>query len=319
VKLRRLCLALLLFPVVLHAQQPQSDDAESIVTRARGAMDIRSAGSPPFLLTYHVHFSRPKTHESADGEYREVWKSPDQWRREIKFSDFQQIEVGGKEKRWVTTDLASEPSEIRVLREFARIPYLGIDSTTKFSRVKEPPTGEQCLRLVPGHRRVFCFDSRTGVLVSDEIGEVGSGMICYYFDPQSFGGKGFPRKWKCEDDLGLTIDGVVTELREDDAPADPAQFAPMAGATEWPVCEITMPPKVRLSWKYLVPNYMGLARGARVSFTIGVDGKISNIKMVRSLGNFRDSGVISFANRLKFKPATCAGAPIPFTIEATVY
>jgi len=310
---------LLLSAAHFAAQEQQADVAEALAGHARAVMDIRTEGSPPFSLSYRVHFSRPKTHESADGEYLEVWRSPDQWRREIKYSDFQQIEVGGKEKRWVAKDLASEPSEIRILREFVRIPHPGIDSTSKFSRVKEPPTGEQCVKLVPGHKRTFCFDSKSGVLVSDEIGEVGNGgAICYYMDPQTFGGKSFPRKWRCEYGLELTIDAIVSELREDDAPIDPAQFAPMAGATEWPVCEIVMPPKYRFSWGTLGPNRLGLARDARVSFAVGVDGKISNIKMVRSLGNFRDSGVTSFAKHLKFKPATCAGAPIPFTLEATV-
>ena len=295
------------------AQDTQTYDAEQFADRARKAMDIRLTGSKSFRLTYRFHFVRPKTNESAEGEYRELWKSPDQWRREISYSDFQQVEVGGKDRRWVLRDLALEPPEVRVMRDLARIPRLGIDSETRFSRVRDRPPETQCIKLhLEPEERILCFDANSGVLVRDE----GSALTCDYSDFQNFGEKSYPRKLSCSDKTGLTIEGTVSELSEDPPTGDPARFASLPGATEWPVCDTIVPPQPLHYWGYPGLNErMALAIGARVSVTIGVDGKTSNVKIVRSVGHFRDGGAISAAKRWKFKPATCAGVPIPFPLE----
>ena len=50
-------------------------------------------------------------------------------------------------------------------------------------------------------------------------------MSCEYGDYQKFGQKTYPRTLSCSTTLGFTIDGVVTNLEEDDSSDDATRFA----------------------------------------------------------------------------------------------
>ena len=43
---------------------------------------------------------------ALDGHYQLMWNGPDQWREQITFPDYDEVQIGGKEKVWTsrTTD-----------------------------------------------------------------------------------------------------------------------------------------------------------------------------------------------------------------------
>ena len=318
----RVCLIVLLF-VTLSSARDKQKDAETLLKRAQEATDIRSDTSKPFRLRAQFHFAGELSSERAEVEYKETWRSPEHWRHEISSLDYQQIEVGGKDRRWVLRDLATEPARIRYIREWAEVPVFEIG---KVSRVEEQPGQggpRDCiishLDIIPhlaGIKRTLCFDRTTGVLARREISTDSAEMSCDYYDYQKFGSKTYPRKLRCDDSLGFTIDGVVTDLSEDDATVDTTQFVPPTGATEWPVCNSLRPPQWLHFWGPTPWNLRApLARGVGVSFAVGVDGKPVNIGIVKSLGKHHDAGAMGIVRGWEFKPATCAGVSIPYTFE----
>jgi TonB family protein len=314
---RYLAPLILLACTTLLVAQDNQKNGETLLTRAQDATDIRSAQSEPFRLTYQFHFVRAKIGESTNAEYREVWNSSDHWRREITVADFRQIEVGGKEKRSIQRDLMTEPAAVRIMREMTIIRSIKIGKVTQLSPAHYGSAQAQCVTSqMKDFERTLCFDSTTGLLVQHKMSDGESDETCQFTYYQKFGTKILPHKLHCSTSLGLVIDAELTKLSGEDAVDDPALFAPLTGATEWPVCDNVEPPRPAYHWTYprLGIGAM-LATGVRVSFVVGVDGKPSNIKVAHSAGKHHDNGAVGVVKRWKYKPATCAGAPIPYAVE----
>lgn len=82
------------------------------------------------------------------------------------------------------------------------------------------------------------------------------------------------------------------------------------------MCNSMRPPQWLHFWGPTPWNLRApLARGVGVSFTVGVDGKPINIGIVKSVGKHHDTGAMGIVRGWKFKPATCAGVPIPYPLE----
>jgi len=222
----RVCLIVLLF-VTLSSARDKQKDAETLLKRAQEATDIRSGTSKPFRLRAQFHFAGELSSDRAEVEYKEMWRSPDHWRHEISSSDFQQIEVGGKDRRWVLRDLAAEPARIRYIREWTQVSVFEVG---KVPRVENPAKGGTWVCATSHLDRIqqsLCFDTTTGLLAHRKLSTTGGWeMSCGYSDYQTFGSKMYPRKLSCFNALGFTIDGVVTDVSEDDSTDDATRFAP---------------------------------------------------------------------------------------------
>lgn len=310
----RVCLIVLLFAPMASARDRQKG-AEALLRRAQEATDIRSDTSKPFRLRARFHFAGELLSERAEVEYIETWRSPEQWRREMSSPDFQQVEVGGRDKRWVLHDLIAEPARMRYIREWTQFSGFEVGKVALLTDSEGGGAGHCLSSEVKGTEQTLCFDPATGLLTHRKLGTEPGAMSCEYGDYQKFGQKTYPRTLSCSTTLGFTIDGVVTNLEEDDSSDDATRFAP-TGGREWPVCGRISPPRWAHFWGP-TPWHLGapLARGVGVSFAVGVDGKPANITTVKSLGNHSDNAAMGIVRGWKFKPATCSGVPIPYTFE----
>lgn len=315
----RVCLIVLLLAALSSAKDRQKH-AEELLEHAQEATNIRSDTSKPFRLRARFHFAGELSSERTDVEYVEIWRSPDQWRREMSSPDFDQVEVGGKNKRWVLHDLAAEPARMRHIREWAQISVFEVGKVALLASSEGGGTGH-CLTSNVNHiEQTLCFDPATGLLTHRKVGSEPGGMSCEYGDYQKFGQKTYSRTLSCSNSLGFTIDGTVTDLAEDDSADAPTRFAPLMGATEWPVCASIRPPRWLHSWGPTPWSlHAPLAAGVGVSLTVGVDGKPANITTVKSVGKHSDNGAMAIVRGWKFKPATCAGVPIPYTFEVVFH
>lgn len=289
------CLVVLLL-VTLSSARDRQEDAEALLKRAQEATDIRSDTSKPFRLRARFHFAGELSSERAEVEYEEMWRSADQWRREMSSPDFEQVEVGGKDKRWVLHDLAAEPARMRYIREWTRISVFDVG---KVALIPSPTGGGTGHCVTSNDNRIeqtLSFDPATGLLTHRKLGTEPGEMSCDYGDYQKFGEKTYPRELNCSSDLGFTVSGVITELSEDDTAGDPTRFAPLAGATEWPVCNVCGFP-VHPDDKRLRPRL------------------VRAVTTVKSIGKHSENAAMGIVRGWKFKPATCSGVPIPYPIE----
>src|SRR5579871_7024885 len=113
-----LCIAVLLF---VSARSIAADDAEKQrqlegFLATANAADLRSTNSAPFHLTLKLHVQQI-TAKPLDGSYDEVWNGPDQWRREITFPEFRQVEIGDKDGRWLDRNLDFRPQPAYLVAE----------------------------------------------------------------------------------------------------------------------------------------------------------------------------------------------------------
>jgi TonB family protein len=320
VRPNQVCLVGCLLLATLSSARDKQKDAEALLKRAQEATDIRSDSSKPFRLRVRFHFAGELSSERAEVEYEETWRSADQWRREIRSPEFEQVEVGGKDKRWVLHDLAAEPARMRYIREWAQISGFEAGEVALLTSAEGGGTGHCLTSYLKGIEQTLCFDPATGLLTHRKLGTEPGAMSCDYGDYKKFGEKTYPRTLSCSATLGFTIDGVVTDLAEDDSSDDATRFAPLTGAREWPVCSWISPPRWLHSWGPTPWSLRApLAKGVGVSFTVEVDGKPANITTVKSVGKHSDVAAVGIVKGWKFKPATCSGATIPYPFEVVFH
>ena len=312
--LNRVCLIVLLFVTQSSARDRQKD-AEALLKSAQEATDIRSDTSKPFRLRARFHFAGELSSERAEVEYVEMWRSPDHWRREMSSPDFAQVEVGGRDKRWVLHDLVAEPARMRYVREWIQISGFEVGKVALLTSSEGGGTGHCFTSDVKGTEETLCFDPATGFLTHRKLGTEPGATSCEYGDYQKFGQKTYPRTLSCSTTLGFTIEGVVTDLTEDDYSDEATRFVPLTGGQEWSVCSRISPPGWLHLWGPTWHLGAPLARGVGVAFTVGVDGRPANITTVKSVGKHSDDAAMGIVRGWKFKPATCSGAPIPYTFE----
>jgi hypothetical protein len=201
--------------ISLSSAKDRQKHAEELLKHAQEATDIRSATSRPFRLQARFHFAGKIYKEPVDVEYKEMWRSPDQWRREMSSPDFEQVEVGGKEKRWVLHDLALEPARMRYIREWTQISLFAVGKVSLFT---DPASGGagHCVSQSHPIQQTLCFGPATGLLTRRKVGTEPGSMSCDYGDYEKVGDRTYPRALLCSADMGFTISGAFSILSEND-------------------------------------------------------------------------------------------------------
>ena len=125
---------------------------------------IRRSGEKPYILKIQCRADRtvPKP---MQGQYEEVWISPDQWRREFVLSDFAQVEIGSAEAKWVSRNLAFRPRPAYLLSialdEFMEPKILGDETVASLRKAKHKGSEWRCVELATAStisKRELCFD-----------------------------------------------------------------------------------------------------------------------------------------------------------------
>jgi hypothetical protein len=113
-----LCCVIVGITILSASAKSHNDEAKVILDKATAVMDIRSPGSKPFQMVagFHLFGDKSNNEPSKDGMYTEIWNSPEHWRTEFDLPGFQQIEVGSKDRRWLTQDLYLEKSQTYLAR-----------------------------------------------------------------------------------------------------------------------------------------------------------------------------------------------------------
>lgn len=307
-------------------------EVAALIDRAKQASDIRAAGVPAFFLK--SSFKAIQDDGTAiEGTYTETWVSSALWRREITFGDFHETQVVKDRRSWILSNSPTAPPGIDEAEDLGF--HLDVHSVLsgewKPSRIEDRTEGSSSMRCVDVKRGSsggwpgLCFDSTTGVLVMKSFlkwaGHSGQfESSCVYTDYQKLDDKLFPGSIQCLKDKKPQIQGTVVALTVEAAP-DPALFTPLPGGREVAYCPFA--PKAPGAINTPDPGYPGNIATPKnlvvLSVTIGTDGKLSDLRLIRSGGAASDKTAMDTLRRWRFQPATCDGVPVefPMYIEAT--
>lgn len=87
-------------PISANAQAlPTKKAAADLLQKAAEAMNLRSAGSPPFHLIAKIDYEIG--HKALNGSYELLWVSPDKYRESFKMADFSEIEIALGDKLYI--------------------------------------------------------------------------------------------------------------------------------------------------------------------------------------------------------------------------
>jgi TonB family protein len=175
---------------------------------------------------------------------------------------------------------------------------------------------------VDEENQTACFDSLTGVLVltrqmqfADLKRQVTAENDCEYSNYQKFGEKIYPIKVVCLADGKVSRQMTMTEMIEDHTPPDSNLFSIPADGREWPVCSKLIPPHLTSAPDIGYPrNGSDKTEKTKIQLIVGIDGKPTDMKLVKPGGNPFDYEALKAVGQWKFKPASCGGISVPYQI-----
>lgn len=306
---------------VAAEKKDKQQEAAALLARAVEVSNIRCAGCPPFRLRARVRLTG-LVEGPLEGSYLLVWIDPNKWHESITFPGFVQSIIGGNGKVWRERNVDYQP-----LRLFQLVQTLNFrsrlrpDPERKVEKTRDRQLSgvrARCaeMRIRGEMASEFCFESASGVLLREE-----DWNISYeYADYSAWENKLFPRTLRALEGGKLVVEFRVEELSPERSP-DPSLFVVPSGAEAWDWCEDPEPPK---RVQYAEPNYPEAARRAWVSGTvwiyavISIDGVVRDAKVIQSAGPLLDESALVAVRRWLYRPATCAGVPVPTETIVTV-
>jgi hypothetical protein len=269
----------------------------------------------------------------VDGSYQLLWNGPDQWREEIHFPGYTELQVGGKGTVWVQRSTDFYPLRIynlhAVLGFGSGTPGWGTSSSSlvqsdlsakdkvkKIHQRKQHGETQTCIEYEDELKRSLetCVDestntvSRTSLSFADrDVQPVG-------------GGKLYPRFLSFVE-FGKTL--ATASVTEFTTPAQfsPNSFTPLAGVSPKAGCMNPTPPRLV---QRLVPQYPDSAKRDYVQGTVAVDAWIGVDgipKIGEVVGHARpdlEGSSITALKGWRYEPATCNGKPVEVETVLTV-
>lgn len=307
------CIAFSFSILSAHAKS-HTEDAKAILDKAAAVMDLRVPGAKPFQMAAGFHLSGDKSDDELpkDGMYTEIWNSSEHWRTEFDLPGFQQIEVGNGNKRWLTQNLYLEDGQTYAARKLFAFGKYEMGKINKVSSEVVGGKPAQCIiSKMEEKELMFCFDDQDHVLLQTKEKSFYYELVCSFTNYQNFGDKMYPQNIRCGSKGDTNFEATITKLQDDATPTNSQLFSPPAGSTEWPVCAMIEHPSPISAPN---PDYAGTA-SALLDVIVGIDGRPINIKVKRSGGDSFDGVAINTVSRWRFRPATCAGVPVPMLVK----
>lgn len=258
-----------------------------------------------------------------DGSYRLLWNGPNQWREEIAFPGYAELQVGGKGIVWVQRSTDFVPLRIYQLHMALGFGSMaGVDSGHYGSFVQLGITPNDKIKKLHSREehgeKLTCVETEneqkkaSEICVNDRAGTILRGSSYEDRDFQAVGEKVFPRFLSFVDKGRAVVTVKVNELITSDQFPQNA-FVPPTGASAEPGC---MNPKPYRRLKSVAPEYAADARQQHVEGTvamdvsIGVDGIPIIRKAVASPSASLERSSRTAIAGWHYEPAACEGVPI---------
>ena len=320
---RYLTLLALVASTALSLTASDSPNQQETVARLQQAIAKTNIFElPSFVIKANVQIE--KKGKSVDGTYQLMWNGPDQWREEIIFPGYGEVQVGGKGTVWVQRSTDFIPLRIYNIHEALGFGsgVAGSGALHSGSLVRLGLTPDMNVKKT--HGRTDHGEALTCTQIEDE--EKFSAEICVcnrtgivvrgstYLDKdlQPAGTKVFPRSLSVLDD-GKTVASVsVTDFTTPaQIPAD--AFKVSAGTPATAGC---MNPEPFQLIKRRNPEYPQSARMQHVEGTVAIDASIGTDgvprvrKVVDSPNPDLEQASLRAVRDWRYRPARCSGQPV---------
>jgi TonB family protein len=259
-----------------------------------------------------------------DGSYRLLWNGPKQWRAEVTFPGYEEVQVGGKGVVWVQRSTDFIPLRINQLHTALGFgSAAGVDAGRYESFVQLGLTPNDKIKKVHSRKehgkKLTCVEtegqlkSSSEICVNDSTGTLVRGSSYEDGDFQAVGEKVFPRFLSFVDNGKTVVTVKVNELITSDQFL-PDAFVPPTGVSAEPGC---MNPAPYRRVKSVAPEYPPEARERHIQGTvamdvsIGVDGIPKIRKAFASPSAFLEKSSQTAIAGWRYEPATCEGVPVP--------
>ena len=312
-----------------------ADPAMAPLARAAELMDLRQESSGPFRLRVKAKLLGLVTGD-REGEITLLLSSPDAWFEATRFPGYNDLSGRSGAREWRKRNLLAKPYRMHQLTTL-------LDPSRHLrlapgARVKRTWTGEGGLTcLEAGPTRDLWQHDRSGVSALAPIGESDSNPVTLCFDPTSgalrradyglplprfeyegevaLGSRRFPATMKCYEANDLAIEAAVVELAVE-AAREAAEFAVPDGAEAWPFCAEPEPPVMvaKREAKQTAAQAKGQFGTVVVQAEIGRDGILHDLTYLGSRARLLRGPIEKVIEDWKYRPASCQGEPIPFTI-----
>ncbi len=258
-----------------------------------------------------------------DGNYQLLWNGPDQWREEITFPGYTEVQVGGKGNVWIQRSTDFIPLRIYQLHaalgfgsgvagpnpafSFVRLGLTPKDTIKKTSSRTEHGEKLTCVEIEHETKSssTVCVNDSTGALVRDSSSYSDS-------DFQPVVGKTFPRSLSFIEEGKRVAKVSISELV---SPAEfaPNSFAPPIGIVQQAGCMNPIVPRIV---NKLAPVYPTSARQQHIQGTVAVDAEIGldGVPRIKKVVANPDPSLVRSAvdaiSGWRYEPATCDGKPV---------
>jgi TonB family protein len=296
----------MILPCLLFGSDTTNEDME-FLNSAQLKSDLREL--PSFTLkakTRIEHQGKP-----LEGTYTLLWNGPNQWREEISFPGYSEIQIGGKGTIAIKRSLDFMPLRIHHLHLALGYGYSGwilhSDETVKRIRNEKIRGVEvRCAEIADksNHREV-CVDTSSGALVRDRPFEDAGWMV--------LGDKSFPKMVRYREDGAIVAQAEITELI-DGVQAASSAFEIPNGAVTKAGC---LSPSVGRAIKKVQPSYPEADRRNRVQGTVGMyaviaeDGTLQGVRVVAGVSPGLDRASLDAVKQWRYEPSLCRDTVVP--------
>ncbi len=304
------------------AKKQSASELADLVAKGLELSDIRTKGNPPYRLRAHLTIYGQT--RSADGTLEKLTDGAGRWRRTIIFPEYkyQEIEVGNGEAVWRSASTRYDPYVVFRIKELLNI-------ASDFPAPSETSWKKRTDHLLDGitalcaqskgptnAKREICLDPGLGLLLREEDwGPLR--RVREFGDYTEWEGKRFPRTLRESEGGKVFVEVRLDELARETS-IDPSLFTPPPNAEKWPYCAKPEPPT---PLEKPEPHYPPSAEKAGewgkalVWIIVGQDGRVYNATPLQSNDKaFVTSSIDTITNHWLFRPATCAGIPIPVNV-----
>ncbi len=294
--------------------------AEKLLARAREASDLQTQGNPPFRFRGRVWLSGLQE-GPLEGSYLWVWAAPGKWRVEIQAGHYEELTVCAQDKVWRRRILPYQPYRVYQLEQLlslaARLKLAPQENVVEVGEREWHGARWDYLQTQEKNGgREFWFDRATGVLVREKYDSLEDMSAYEYADYAPVGGKLFPRSLRL-----VQFGKLVAEVEAEEVAAipepPPGLFNPPEKAESSPHCDSPEPPKSLTAPRPPYPRRAWRARTvgvARAYVVVGPDGLVHHSTVVRTPGEEFSAAVQKTLPRWRFRPATCHGMPVEFSM-----
>jgi TonB family protein len=253
----------------------------------------------------------------VDGSYRLLWNGPDQWREEIAFPGYSEIQLAGKDGISVKRTTEYMPWQIDLLHILLGYGQgLKLRAHEKVKQIHNREIGAikaSCVEIAGGFvPRQVCIDPSNGALVRElPLADANLTTVVP---------KEFPFSLSYVDHGKILAAATITELRT------PAQFSvsvfdPLAGGVSKPKCDGDDIRSGKLVAR-VNPVYPAAQRMARRQGTvklyavIGADGMLHNLEVISSVDPALDNSALQAVQQWRYEPYMCKDVPVE--VQTTV-